>query len=982
MALLDVDEATWNALSRLLDEALDLPAEEREEWLASLPEAAREMGPRLRQLLGPAALATGGSPLDALPRMDLGPTTAGGRAGGPGAHPGELVGPYRLIQELAQGGMGTVWLAERADGMVQRQVALKLPRGAWQGAALAERMGREREILATLEHPHIARLYDAGVTAEGQPWLALEYVEGRPVDAYLDQERPDLRRRLALFLQVASAVAHAHARLVVHRDLKPSNILVTREGQARLLDFGIAKLLDQGRAQETELTRLGGRALTPGYASPEQIRGEPLGVASDVYSLGVVLYQMLAGARPYRLPRESAAALEEAILTAEPARPSEVAAEPAIRKALRGDLETVVLKALKKRPEERYATANALAEDVERWLAGRPVAAQPDSRAYRLRKLVSRNAVAVGASAAVALAVLVGSGVSLWQARTALAEKRRAEEVKEFIASIFREADPFGTQGKALSAAELLHRARARIDGVDPGRPELRVELLDLLGQSLLGLGDTDGAEAVARQALGEASRLAPEHLQALRARLLATDVARVRGRTPEMRQELDRLVPALRRRAAGAPEELIRALENRAHLAIDETRFEEAVAAAQEAFDLARARLGPRDPRTVDASNLLAESHQYETDDPGVALAAAERGLRLALDAYRDQRMHPRVIAMREVYARSLSQAGQDRRAVDEWGRALREAREVFGPNSPLAGEIAANMLPGQRRLGDVRGALENATEAIEALSHHAQADSRTKATALVGRGVTWLLARRGAEALADLSAATETLVRILGPENGDALTARLNRGLALAYAGRTGEARAELDATIALYRRHMPEYLMYAHHVLGAAQRLAGSRREALRAQEQALALIADGGLREWNRLRVLAELGLAQADAGKPGEALRSEEEALALSRRLQDHDSPLRADALLGLGRAYAGLGRAAEGLAPLEEADRFWRDFDPRSRWAGEAALWLGQCYTALGRGPEARRALARAEAILARSPIPSDATLAARVRRR
>ena len=210
--------------------------------------------------------------------------------------PGALVGPYRLLRELGIGGMGAVWLAERADGTLKRQVALKLPRAAW-SRGLAERMARERDILASLEHPHIARLYDAGTDAQGRPFLALEYVEGQPIDVYCHERALNIPARLQLLLQVAHAVAFAHSRLVIHRDLKPSNILVTADGQVRLLDFGIAKLMEGDRTQETQLTQLAGRALTLDYASPEQIRGEPIGTASDVYSLGVVAYELLAGAK-------------------------------------------------------------------------------------------------------------------------------------------------------------------------------------------------------------------------------------------------------------------------------------------------------------------------------------------------------------------------------------------------------------------------------------------------------------------------------------------------------------------------------------------------------------------------------------------------------------------------------------------------------------------------------------------------------------
>jgi len=294
----------WPAISALLDEALSLPASEHATWLNGLAGERAVHRESLRTLLAHRRDVETDDFLAELPRLhgvsnDDAAHDAIHQAAGR-LEAGGLVGPYRLIEEIGRGGMATVWLAERADGLVSRRVALKLPHSVW-GDSFADRLARERGILATLSHEHIARLYDVGIDSLGRPYLAMEFIEGEAIDVYCHTHGLSLRERIALLLQVTAAVAHAHARLIVHRDLKPSNILVTKEGQVRLLDFGIAKLLEGERTRETALTELGGRALTLDYASPEQIRGEPLGTSSDVYSVAVMAYQLLAQARPYRL---------------------------------------------------------------------------------------------------------------------------------------------------------------------------------------------------------------------------------------------------------------------------------------------------------------------------------------------------------------------------------------------------------------------------------------------------------------------------------------------------------------------------------------------------------------------------------------------------------------------------------------------------------------------------------------------------------
>ena len=413
-------EAHWPEISALLDEALNLPSTDHAAWIAGLTGQRAAHREALAALLAHRAEVETDDFLVDGPKLDNVADLPGARLG-----EGAQVGPYRLISEIARGGMGTVWLAERSDGTMKRRIALKLPRAVW-GDAFAERMEREREILASLEHEHIARLYDAGIDAQGRPFLAMEYVEGEPIDAYCRTRALPVRERVALLLQVMAAVGHAHSRLVVHRDLKPSNILVTQDARVKLLDFGIAKLLEGDATIRTALTELSGRALTLDYASPEQIRGEPLGTASDVYSMAVVGYELLADARPYRLKRGSAAEIEEAIASAEPLRASDIAASPVQRQALRGDLDAILNRALKKAVAERYPSVDAFAQDLQRYLDGEPVQARPDRAAYRAAKFVGRHRLAVAMGTTLALSVLGGGAVAVWQAQVARAQERRA----------------------------------------------------------------------------------------------------------------------------------------------------------------------------------------------------------------------------------------------------------------------------------------------------------------------------------------------------------------------------------------------------------------------------------------------------------------------------------------------------------------------------------------------------------------------------
>jgi serine/threonine-protein kinase len=527
-----IDPDRWPAVSSLLDEALDLPSEEaRQDWLRNLAVQSHPLRDTLEHLLRDHARVQTSdflqAPLakDRFPAHSPDPAVEG---------TGHVIGAYRLLRELGRGGMGSVWLAERVDGLLKRPVALKLPHPGLAARGFAERLRRERDILASLNHPHVARLYDAGIAADGQPFIALEYVEGKTIIDACDETRRSVRQRIELFLQVLGAVQYAHAHLVIHRDLKPSNVLVDAQGQVRLLDFGVAKLMVDGQGEATELTLDAGQALTPDYASPEQIIGKPLTTASDVYSLGVLLYQLLAGTRPYRLLRQPQIPLAQAILNVDVPRPSAAIASdpqaPAARNVtekqlvhiLRGDLDTIVLKALKTRPEERYETVEALRADLQRYLDGEPVQARPDRALYRVRKFIARNRLAVAGAAVSAVAISVAAVGYALEARTAVRERDyaraladRSDATSRFLNDLLVEA---AQSQRPTSVTDLLARSERLIATGYRDNPEHRAAVLDMLAMYYLTTDNpAKAADLMAQALVAAASSTDPALLDQLR---------------------------------------------------------------------------------------------------------------------------------------------------------------------------------------------------------------------------------------------------------------------------------------------------------------------------------------------------------------------------------------------------------------------------------------------------------------------------------
>jgi serine/threonine-protein kinase len=477
----------WNEVERRLDAALELTAGDRSAFLNDACSGDPELRHELERLLAACDRTSGflHSPAVAFAAPLIVPRSA------PAI--GTRVGPYRIVRELAHGGMGTVYFAERADGQFDQQVALKLIRGGFASRELDRRFMAERRILARLNHPNVAKLLDGGLTAEGQPWFAMEYVDGLPITRHCDAAQLGVSTRLTLFADVCDAVRYAHQNLVVHRDLKPSNILVDRAGRVKLLDFGIAKLLDEqtgAMGEHRDETRTGMQAMTPEYAAPEQVRSEPITTATDVYALGAVLYELLTGRRAQVFERRTAAEVERVVCEVVPGPPH-----------VSADLDTIILKALHKAPLRRYPSAEALLDDLRRYQAGLPVTARPPSRRYRGWMFIRRHRTAVAAGLALALALTGGLVTTTWQARVARQEARKSQAITEFVWRLFEISYPEQARGRQVTARELLDEGARRVETELAGQPELQASLLHVIGAVYRDLAIYPKADTLLRRA-------------------------------------------------------------------------------------------------------------------------------------------------------------------------------------------------------------------------------------------------------------------------------------------------------------------------------------------------------------------------------------------------------------------------------------------------------------------------------------------------
>ena len=884
------DPQGWQRLEELFEAALELPAEDRAAFLAEQCGPDRSLRTEIEEMLE-AHEGDGGLAIES--RLLEAPAE------------GRTVGQYRLLEPIGRGGMGEVFRAERADDHYQQQVAVKLLRPGIYGAEMITRFARERQILARLQHPDIATLLDGGVADDGRPYLVMQYVKGEPITAYCDRRRLRIEERLELFARVCRAVQFSHANLVVHRDLKPSNILVTEAGELKLLDFGIAKLLDADAASDATRAEL--RIMTPERAAPEQLLGEPVTAAVDVWGLGVLLCELLSGRVPYRFASRDAGMIVREIESRAPASPGALLKpgtdrqrspdEPTtqilselrgcrperLRRLLAGDLDRIVLMALRREPERRYASAAQLGEDVERYLAGEPVLAHGASRWYRARKFLERHRLGVAAAALFTLLVLGFGVVTALQSRRvaeqrdrANAERDRAEAVVKMLTGLFETADPVKDPGRdQISVTELLERGEQRLEDLAE-QPATRASMLLVLGE-----------------------------------------INAQRTRYARARELLERARDAYQQTAA-TPDPTSLAIDYQLALTIQaQGHFQEARGLLADSLEAHRRYYGSQHDETADVMTTLAVSSPL--DERRALLEEALAVRRALLDP-----LDPMI-------ASTLNGLGHYYRVTGEWVSARRVFREALDIMMEVEGEKHPHTLAVLSNLGSVLDDPEEhlaIMRRVLELRQEIQPDSAETATAWNNLGVASMYAGRRDDAMRELSVARELLAEHYGDEDWRVGNTLYNIARIHELEGRYPSALDFFDGAIrrvggARGADHIQTGVLIGHQaqILARLDRLAEATEAAARAVEIVRRAAPEPGQRLAQTLlrqgRVLLAAGSASA-----AEAVFRE----ALQLPFKDPEDPFRSALSAGLGLALVAQGRRAEARPLLVEAEPVLADW--------------------------------------------------------
>jgi eukaryotic-like serine/threonine-protein kinase len=810
----DEERQRWDEARRILGELLEAEPAVRDRRLEELSEQQEDLADEVRSLL---AAATGAEDFfrhiargAGAPFMGLEDPVA------PADHAlGRVFGAYRLLRKVGTGGMGAVYYAERADDLYRKHAAVKLLPPGLGTDGMRRRFHAERRILARLQHPKIATLLDGGISEDGVPFFVMEYVDGRPIDRYCQERKLSVHERLGLFLQACEAVEYAHRSLVVHRDLKPSNILVTPDGQVKLLDFGIAMLLAGEPGDDYEpLTEVFGAALTPAFASPEQLRRGSLTTATDVYSLGVLLYLLLTDRRPYEVARLSPSEAETVICEEDPRPPSDVA--PARSRKLRGDLDTIVLTALQKEPTRRYASVRALAEDIERHLSGHPVLARRDTFGYRLSRFVGRNRLLVGATTAISLLLVVLSALALYAAAAARAqnvviaaerdrarlESEKAEAVTGFLVSLFGASDPDVAAGNPLTTDELLERGELEADAL-AAQPEVKARVLVVIAQVYTELGRFERAEPLYREAITihRASRSEPDSDLALSLGLLG-EVLRRQGRFEEAAVTLAEALAVAD--STGDPISRGDVLTHLGFLEYDRGDYRAAETAHHAAYEIRLAHYGEVNESTATSlqGTALAVRALNRTDE---AEALHRRALATFQTVLGPE--HTDVATTLNTLGRLLTETGRHAEADSILSEALRINRIRLGDEHPNVALDLNDLGTARARRGDFAAAEAVFREALRIREQTLGPDHSYVAISLNNLAYALQQQGRTGEALPLRRRAFAIAAEKLGSSHDNTGTYAFNLAEALAAAGDTLEAEALYRESIAILRRSLPE-------------------------------------------------------------------------------------------------------------------------------------------------------------------------------
>ena len=921
----------WNEAAAVFGELVELGPEAVRVRLAALDAADPALARLVRELV--AADSAAGDFLEAgaaeyAPRLSALPADSSGQSD---CAPGQAIGPYVLVSLLGRGGMGEVWVAERRDGQFEQRVALKLLRKGIDSEGIRRRFVQERQLLARLEHPNIARLLDGG-TADGRPYFVLELVEGQPITEFSRQRRLPLEERLLLVAKCCDAVDTAHRRLVVHRDIKPSNVLVTKDGEVKLLDFGIAKLLS-AESGAADFTQVDERVLTPSYAAPEQILGEPVTTATDVYALGVLLYRLLTGVLPHARAAASAAQLASEVESETIEKPSravghadlEQAGLPAHQSAklpalLEDDLDAIVLKALRREPDRRYSGAASLGDDLRRHLAGLRVEARPDTFSYRAGKFVRRHRAGATAAALTLLALLAGLAGTTWQARRAQANARRAERVQEFLIRLFQGSDPSRGRGPDASARDLLADGTRRIEGELRGEPEVQAELYDVVAQIHRSLGSIPESQRLAERSLSERRRIYGESSPVTaESRLTLAEVRYAKGEVEAAEKELRAVLPVLATAYGADSMESIRARDTIAAALLDEGKVPAALAMMQDVVASRRRRFGPDHPETGRGMHLLGQMQEAADHYAEAAVAYQAAVDTLARSLGPD---NPQTAAVRYSLGQVLAYVGKRDEGEKQFRQALAAQRKTLGDRHPETGQtlIGLGLLYiNERRYPEADAAFTEALGIFQPLGHF------DAGTCLRMLGLSLTAQERYDEAAKRFEEALVVLREKRGAQDQLTLQALGNLGNVYLRLGQLDAAESRLREALtgleAIFGQQADE-LRAPLNQLGEVLRARGRLEDATALHRRALAIQlksvgSDSPSVAGTRYQLALDL-MAQHDAPSLGEARGLLDAAIAVQRK-SDAEHPRLDDMLLASGRLARAQGDAARAGQDLGEA---------------------------------------------------------------